>query len=146
MASIGANSVLKKRIMDQVLTIKDQIYDAEKQLLSAIKAGDIETLGALLHDGLLFILPNGQTVTKQMDIDAHRSGNLVIEKISFNIDDICIIDTTAVTTLTKKISGKMHEQSFEGEFKYIRVWKFTHDKWQVIAGSGMQIAPMPNHG
>lgn len=117
------------------LLIKSQIMEAESQLLSAMKSSDVEALDALLHDDLLFITPDGQTITKQMDLDSHASGNMVIEHIVSTVDLVNVIEDTAVAIITIQTKGKMLNQPIEGKFKYVRVWKSFAGKWKVIAGS-----------
>ncbi len=46
----------------------EQILQLEQRLLEAIKTSDVEVLDQLLHDDLLFIAPNSQTITKEMDL------------------------------------------------------------------------------
>ncbi|RZL04595.1 MAG: nuclear transport factor 2 family protein, partial [Pedobacter sp.] len=61
--------------MDSILTEHD-ILRQEDKLYVAIKEGNITQLDELLHDNLLFILPSGETITKQVDLDVYRSGAL----------------------------------------------------------------------
>lgn len=61
---------------------KEIISKIENQLLQAMLEHDVNALDGLLHDDLLFITPDGQTITKAMDLDAHRKGLMIIEKIS----------------------------------------------------------------
>lgn len=104
-----------------------------------MKTSDIKILDQLLHDDLLFVLPSGEVITKEMDLAMHKSGNLVFEEITSSIDSIKQIGENAVVTLSLKIAGKMLEQYFEGNFRYLRVWKMFNDQLKVIAGSGVAI-------
>ena len=54
----------------------EEIITIENQLIEAIKTSDVTLLDNMLHDDLLFIAPNGQTVTKEMDLASHRSGQM----------------------------------------------------------------------
>jgi len=118
---------------------KQKVLEIEKELLEAMKNSDVETLDRLLHDDLLFVLPTGDVITKQMDLETHRSGNLTLQEITSSIDSINQIGDTVVVTLSSKITGKMLEQNFEGNFRYIRVWKMFDGQLKVIAGSGIGI-------
>lgn len=120
--------------------IKDQkILEIEKQLLEAMKKSDVAVLDQLLHDDLLFVLQNGEVISKQMDLETHRSGNLILEEINSTIDSIRQIENNVVVTLSSKITGKMLEQQFEGNFRYMRVWKMFDGELKVIAGSCVQL-------
>lgn len=121
--------------MNAILLNKQKILEAENQLLEAMKSSNIEILDQLLHDDLLFVLPSGEVITKQMDLETHQSGNLVLEEITSSIDAITPIDENVVVTLSSMIKGKMSEQHFEGNFRYLRVWKLFDDQLKVIAGS-----------
>lgn len=52
----------------------ESIVTAEIELLTAIKNADVAALENLLHDDLLFNLPDGNTITKEFDLNSHRSG------------------------------------------------------------------------
>ena len=75
---------------------KDSIINAEKTLLSAMKNCDLAKLDELLHQDLLFNIPNGQTITKAMDLETYGSGNMNIEEITASDQKINIIENTAI--------------------------------------------------
>ena len=121
--------------MNQAILNEQKIIEVEKQLVEAMRKSDVETLNKVLHDDLLFVLPTGEVITKQMDLETHKSGNLILEEIVSSIDSIKLIEENAVVTLSSKIKGKMLHQHFEGNFRYIRVWKIFDNQLKVIAGS-----------
>ena len=123
----------------KVLIEKEDVLKVENHLIKAMKVSDIDTLDQLLHDDLLFITPNGQTITKKMDLDSHQSGTMIIEHIIPTIEFINIIDDIAIVTIVMDTKGKMLEQPIQGNFRYIRVWKLFENKLKVIAGSCIQI-------
>jgi len=125
--------------MNQIVITEQQVLEVEKQLLEAMKKSDIEILNELLHDDLRFILPSGEVITKQMDLETHKSGNLILENISSIVDSINLIDDNAVVTLSSSISVKMSGQNFEGQLRYIRIWKIFENQLKVIAGSCVAI-------
>jgi ketosteroid isomerase-like protein len=118
---------------------RDRIVAAENQLVAAIKISDVAALDKMLHDDLLFITPDGQTVTKKMDLDSHRSHTMVVEEISSTTELIHVIEDTAVSTVVYQAKGKMLGKPLEGKFRYIRVWRLFGDTWKVIGGSCTQI-------
>ena len=121
--------------MNSIILNEQKILEKEKQLLEAMKKSDIEILDQLLHEDLLFVLPSGEVITKKMDLETHKSGNLVLDEITSSIDSIKQIGENVVVTLSTKLAGKMLEQNFEGNFRYLRVWKMFDDQLKVIAGS-----------
>lgn len=118
---------------------KEQIVKAENNLIDAMKINDVDALDDLLHDDLLFITPDGQTITKKMDIDSHKSRTMIIEKINPTIEKINLIEDTAIVTIVIDTKGKMLGQPIEGKFRYIRFWKLFENKLKVIGGSCTQI-------
>lgn len=121
--------------MSSLLLTEQKILEIENQLREAMKKSDVEVLEQLLHDDLLFVLPSGEVITKKTDLETHKSGNLVLEEITSSIDSIKQIDENVVVTLSSKLKGKMLEQNFEGNFRYLRVWKMFDGQLKVIAGS-----------
>ena len=107
----------------------------EQSLLNAMLAHDVSQLDQLLHDDLLFITPDGSTITKQMDLDAHRSGAMVIERIQTTVEKISIIDDVAVVVLRMETKGSMMGTAIDGQFRYIRVWQKLNERYCVVAGS-----------
>ena len=118
---------------------KEQIVKAENNLIDAMKINDVDALDDLLHDDLLFITPDGQTITKKMDIDSHKSRTMIIEKINPTIEKINLIGDTAIVTIVIDTKGKMSGQPIEGKFRCIRFWKLFENKLKVIGGSCTQI-------
>lgn len=124
--------------MDKILT-EDSILEQENKLYSAIKDSNITALDQLLHNDLLFILPSGEAITKQIDLDTYRNGALKVDELLPQVEHLNIIDDTAVITLTMKLKGKFNDVPFEANFRYIRFWKKFGDGIKVVGGSGIAI-------
>jgi len=118
---------------------KEDIIQLESQLIDGIKSSDIRLLDALLHEDLLFIAPNGQTITKQMDLQSHREGAMQVEALVPTIEDVQIIGDTAVVVVVFDTKGTMLGNPIAGKFKYIRIWKQFPDGIKVIGGSCLQL-------
>ncbi|MBT2561142.1 nuclear transport factor 2 family protein [Pedobacter sp. ISL-68] len=121
------------------MNTREQIILNEDRLLTAIKNGDIEDLDQLLHEDLLFNLPNGVTITKAMDMETYISGNLVVNSILPAEQQINLINDTAVVSVKIELKAVYTSQSIEGIFRYLRVWKLFDQEWKVIAGSCVAI-------
>ncbi len=113
----------------------ENVVRSEYKLAEAIRAGDADCIDKMLHDDLLFITPDGVTVTKKTDIDAHKAGTMVVEQLVLTPETINIIDDAAVSVVRYQAKGKMIGQPIEGSFKYIRIWKQFGDTLKVIGGS-----------
>lgn len=118
---------------------KDQIMEAERRLLESMEKNNIDDLNELLHDELLFVIPTGQTVTKEMDLSNMRSGNLKIEAVSSSEQEINLLGDNAIVSVVIHLKGAYLGQPIDGKFKYIRIWKWFGSKWKVIGGAGIQI-------
>lgn len=118
---------------------KNDILDLENQLCDAMKSGNVEILDRLLHDDLLFIVPSGETITKEMDLETYRQGNLKIVELIPTIEQLNIIDDLAAITLKMTLKGSYDDQPVEGQYRYIRFWKNCSDGIKVVGGSGVQL-------
>ena len=116
-----------------------EILNLESRLYEAIKNSDVKELDELLHDDLLFIIPSGETITKEMDLDTYRNGNLKINELIPNVEELKIIDDLAVITLKINLKGRYSGESFEATYRYIRFWKECSDGIKVVGGSGISI-------
>ena len=124
---------------EPVVTYRDAIIEMENQLLEAIKTSDIDTLDKLLHDDLLFITPDGQVITKQMDLASHRLGTMVVEELVSTIEQINLIENTAIVIVVYETKGKMLGNPIQGRFRYLRNWSIFDGQWKVISGSCTQL-------
>lgn len=121
-------------------TITDQeVKRCEQLLFEAMRSSDVEVLDRLLHDDLLFMIPNGQAVTKKADLDSHKAGTMTIDEARLVLGETALIDDCAVSTVTMTASGKMLGQPLSGTFRYVRVWKKFDGQLKVIGGSCIQI-------
>lgn len=114
---------------------KDAILESEHGLIEAICKSDIPYLTRILHDDLLFIIPNGQTITKQMDLDSHRRGDMVVESLTPTFEEIRILGDLATVIVVYDTKGSMLGNPIQGKFRYIRMWKEHGDGPKVIGGA-----------
>ncbi|KAA0993361.1 nuclear transport factor 2 family protein [Dyadobacter aurulentus] len=115
---------------------KEDVLTNEARLYEAIKSRDIDELDALLHNDLLFIIPSGEVITKEIDLQTYRDGALQVDKINATVEELNIIDDSAVITLVMELKGRAGNVSFDARFRYIRFWKRFDDGIKVIGGSG----------
>nr|WP_294929705.1 nuclear transport factor 2 family protein [uncultured Flavobacterium sp.] len=118
----------------------ETVVNAEIELLTAIKNTDVPVLEKMLHDDLLFNLPDGNTITKEFDLNSYRSGRLKVDSLEASDQIINIIDDTAVVTVIISLKGAFDNNPVNGAFRYIRVWKQFGESLKVIAGSCVQLA------
>lgn len=118
----------------------ETVVDAENELLRAIKKSDVRVLETILHDDLLFNMPDGQTITKELDLQAYRSGKMKIDFLEASDQIVNVIEDTAVVAVTVSLRATYDANPINGVFKYIRVWKKCENNLKVIAGSCTQLA------
>lgn len=127
--------MLYQNYQTRMLINKDNIIEVEDKLIEGIKNSNIELLDQLLHDDLLFIAPNGQVITKEIDLASHRAGEMVVEQLIPLIEEVKIIDDVATVVVFYDIKGSMLGTSIQGKFRYLRIWKMFADSLKVIGGS-----------
>lgn len=118
---------------------KEEVLNLENRLYSAIKESNIQALDELLHEDLLFMVPSGDVITKEIDLNTYRDGSLKIKELTPNVEDLNIIDDVAIITLTMVLKGNYNGEPFESKYRYIRFWKESSDGIKVIGGSGIQL-------
>ena len=125
--------------MDKAAITREEVVEVENRLFSAQLVSDVDVLDQLLHDDLAAVAPNGQIVTKEMDLHAHRSKAMVIEEASTVIDEVRITGDTAISIVTMKAKGKMMGTPLEGQFRYFRVWQRFEGTLKIVGASFMQL-------
>jgi len=118
---------------------RDEILELENHLYTAIQNNDTAHLDYLLHDSLLFINPHGQVLTKILDMETYRSGALKIDSAVADQQEISMIGDAAVVSARIQLHGQYDGESFDGVFRYLRVWKMFGSEWKIIAGSSVKI-------
>jgi hypothetical protein len=123
--------------MDKIT--KEDIVEAENQLFAAQLASDVDALDLLLYDSLVAIAPDGQMLTKEMDLNAHRSKAMIIEQATTEIDAIKLVGDTSLSVVTMTAKGQVMGAPLEGKFRYFRTWKRIDNSLKVIGASFMQL-------
>lgn len=114
---------------------RDAILEAERGLIEGIRKSDVPYLSRVLHDDLLFLIPNGQAITKQMDLDSHKKGDMVAESLTPTFEEIRILGDMATVIVVYETKGSMLGNPIQGKFRYIRMWKAFEDGPKIISGA-----------
>ena len=108
---------------------------AEDELLDAMRSGEILALDKLISDDLEFIDTEGAVLTKQADLEAHRSGATDFERINelsrrtFEFGGSGTTDTEAIAVL------RVGAALITVRLLWRREWRVINGRWQVVAGS-----------
>lgn len=119
---------------------KVQLIEAENLLLEAIKTSNVKALDEMLYNELAFMTPDGQVVTKEMDLEAHRSGAMEVNEINATVEEVNLIGDTASVIVVYDSRGRMFGTPISGRFRYLRVWKLMEGNLKVIGGSCIKIS------
>lgn len=121
------------------MTMRDargrSIADVEDALLAAMRASDVGALDELISDRLVFTLPDGSTIGKEDDLEAHRSGRTRFHRLDRR--SIVIRETVdgAMTELTADSELVDGSAQVAAILTWRRTWMLVDDLWRVVEGS-----------
>lgn len=122
-------------------SIETQISEAEEQLRLAMLASDVAMLGKLLAAELIFTNHLGHVLSRQDDLDAHRSGIVKIEQLTPSEQHIQLVGDVAIVSVCMHIVGSYAGNHSEADLRFTRVWAPAADGgWQVVAGHASVVA------
>lgn len=116
------------------------VVELEERLALAMRSSDVAALDELLADDLLFTNHQGLVVTKQQDLDVHRSGLLKLESLAASDRRIRWLDSVAIVSVRVQLAGRYADQPFEGTFRYTRVWALQGGRGQIVAAHAGVVA------
>ncbi|WP_263771267.1 nuclear transport factor 2 family protein [Propionivibrio soli] len=115
--------------------VESQIEAAEEQLRLAMLASDVESLDALISPSLIFTTHFGLVISKQDDLEIHRSGVLKFEKIEPSERKVLVLDRVAYVSVRAHLSGVFDGSPFHDDIRFSRVWQLSRNNaWQIVAG------------
>ncbi len=106
---------------------------AERRLQAAQLASDVEALGELLDDAVLFTGPDGGLLTKEDDLGAHRSGRQVLSRVEEAELRVLVVGSTGVTWFLGTLEGAIDGEPFAVRMRYTRTWTHDDHGWAIIA-------------
>jgi hypothetical protein len=111
-----------------------RVIEYEEMLRSAMLFSNVELLEELLSDELIFVNHLGQWLSKEKDMDAHRSKSLNITGIEVLEQEIKLFHELAVTVTKVALNGSLATgEAIGGEYCYTRVWKDFEGKLKVVS-------------
>lgn len=120
--------------------MEEEIIKLEEELRLAMLAGDVDKLNSLISDSLIFIAPQGEIITKQMDLDVQKNKIQKLSELISSEQQVQIIDNCAIVTVKMKITGTFSNIDISGNYRYIRTWQKTNNSWQIVSGAVIQLA------
>src|SRR5450755_138651 len=114
----------------------DEIRDVELQLQQAMVKNDVQALERLIHDDLVFIDVEGNVQGKRDDIDSHASGAVVQTAVEFVEEPVMQLHgETAVVAVKAHVKVQLQGNPVEALCRYLRVWLFQDERWQILSGA-----------
>ena len=111
-----------------------RVIEYEEMLRSAMLSNNVELLEELLSDELIFVNHLGQWLSKEQDINAHRSKSLDIAGIEVLEQEVKLFQELAVTITKIALNGALATgEPIGGEYSYTRVWKDVEGKLKVVS-------------
>ena len=101
--------------------VTTQIDPAEQQLRHAMLASDVELLDALISPRLVFTTHFGAVVSKQDDLEVHRSGALKFRAIELSEQRILTFTDVAYVCVRARASGTFSGSPFQDDIRFSRV-------------------------
>ena len=117
----------------------NRIIDCEKRLMDAFQQRDISSLDELIHEDVMFVIPNGQTLNKSQVLDNYRGGDMYMSSITTSDLLMHFIGDNAVVSMNVEFSGHYYDNVIKARYRYIRVWKLFYGHWKVISVGGIPI-------
>lgn len=118
----------------------DAVVELEERLERAMRTSDVPVLDELLADDLLFTNHQGLVVTKQEDLDVHRSGLLKLDSLVASERSIRQLGDVAIVAVRVQLAGRHADTPFEGTFRYTRVWALQGVRWRIVAAHASAVA------
>ncbi|MEJ2426236.1 MAG: nuclear transport factor 2 family protein [Candidatus Thiodiazotropha sp.] len=111
-----------------------QILALEDQLKTAMMNSDTVVLDQLLDNNLIFTNHFGQIMSKNDDLEAHRSGFVKIKSIEQSEYQIKPNENIAIVSVLSHIDGEFGGEESNVALRFTRIWqKNRNDGWQVTA-------------
>jgi ketosteroid isomerase-like protein len=114
----------------------EEIQHVEQQLQQAMLQSDVQALDQLLHDDLVFNFYTGTIAGKQEDLASHASHTTQFTEITFAEPPVIrLYGETAIVSVKTHLTLTFHGTPFAGFYRYLRVWHYQEERWQIVAGS-----------
>lgn len=113
---------------------EDGLRKAERELQSAMLAGDVGALERLIDDRVMATGPDGRRFSKADDLETHRSGTLVIQALTEEEISVLVVGDTGVSGVLLALTGAFEGEDFTARLRYTRTWvRHADGRWRVLA-------------
>jgi ketosteroid isomerase-like protein len=123
--------------------VETTIAELEENLQQAMLSSNVQELDELIADDLVFTMHTGLVITKQNDLEAHRTGIQKFTSIDLTDQQIRHYGDCAVVTLQAHLTGVFQGQDYSALYRFTRVWVKRQNRWQIAAGHVTQMGDAP---
>lgn len=118
-----------------------RVAAAERRLRDAALAGDVASLDALLADDLVFVNQFGHVLSKEDDLDLHRTGAFRLERLAFSDYRLShLAPGLVLAVLRADAAGTAGGAPFEATLRFTRVWRQEAAGWRVASAHSTPLA------
>jgi hypothetical protein len=118
-----------------MIVTQERIIELEERIRQAMLQSNVVELDALIASELLFTNHLGQVISKEADLDAHRSGRFKFTQLTPSDRQIQLNDGFAIVSVLMHVLGSYEGNPVELNLRFTRVWAIsTHGSLQIIAG------------
>ncbi len=112
-----------------------QIIIAEERLRIAMLESNVASLDTLIAPSLIYTTHFGTMLTKEQDLEVHRSGALKFHEIELADRKVLILDNVAYVSVRARLAGVFFDNSFQEDVRFSRIWQWSEkNSWRVIVG------------
>lgn len=116
------------------MDLTQTILQLEERLYQAQLASNISMLDELIHENLIFTALDGNLVSKQDDLNAHRSSEFTITQMHPLEQRVIDLGEVAVVNALMDTEAIIHGEVHIAKIRYTRVWKLEDSNWKIVAG------------
>src|SRR5437868_640125 len=97
---------------------------------------DVKAMGELLHDDLVFFDWDGNTIDKQENIASYASDVIHFTEFEFVETSVMrLYGETAIVVAEAQVKGTFQGSPFACFSRYLHVWLFQEERWQIVVGN-----------
>lgn len=120
--------------------VEAEIVDLEVRLKTAMLESNINELDKLISDQLIFADHLGRVLSKDDDLEAHKSDDLNIDKIELSEQVIKCFGELAVVSVLAEITGQYKGVLSNGIYRFTRVWTQEAGQWKIVTAHSSALA------
>lgn len=121
---------------------ESHIVELEEKLRQAMLTSDVAVLDELIAPELLFTGHLGQLISKQADLEMHRSGILKLKELIPSDQHIQCYDGFSVVSVKMHMLGNYNGVPIDQYIRFTRVWSsLSPEPLQIIAGHASIVVP-----